>query len=70
VRLVVHLLDLRAAWLALAGDTSMWQLDSAATNASSGSTFSATACGNGTMCGDADAGTTRPPSNAHSWARL
>ncbi len=48
----------------------MWQLEIAATKASSGSTFSATDQGSGTTWGDEEAGTLTPPSNSHQWARL
>ena len=48
----------------------MWHDDSEATNASSGSTPAGSDQGAGTMCGLALAGTTAPPSNAHSCARL
>ena len=48
----------------------MWQLDVAATSASSGSIFSATDIGSGTDKGDDEAGTRKPPSNCHSWPRL
>src|SRR5262245_57079966 len=41
----------------------MWQLDSEATSASSGSTAAATDMGSGTTCGDDDAATSVPPSN-------
>src|SRR5687768_4948421 len=48
----------------------MWHDDSDATNASSGSTPAGWPHGSGTMCGLGPAGTTAPPSNAHSCARL
>ena len=48
----------------------MWQLDSEATNASSGSTPAASDQGAGTMCGQAEAGTTAPPSKLQLCARL
>ena len=48
----------------------MWQLDSEATKASSGSTAAATDIGSGTTCGDADAGTSTPPSKRQRWPRL
>ncbi len=41
----------------------MWQLDSAATNASSGSTAASTEKGSRTECGEEEAGTSIPPSN-------
>src|SRR5262245_5514109 len=47
----------------------MWQLDSEATSASSGSTAAATDMGSGTTCGDAEAGTSIPPSNSQRWPR-
>src|SRR5690349_18274993 len=47
----------------------MWQDDSEATKASSGSTAFAFDCGTGTTCGELDAGTTVPPSKRHSCAR-
>ena len=40
----------------------MWQLETEATNASSGSIADALEYGAGTTEGEADAGTTRPPS--------
>src|SRR3954465_11714269 len=48
----------------------MWHDDSEATTASSGSTPAGSFQGAGTMCGLGLAGTVRPPSNAHSCARL
>jgi hypothetical protein len=48
----------------------MWQLDSEATNASSGSTACALEYGTLTTDGDEDAGTSIPPSNVHVCARL
>ena len=48
----------------------MWQEDKEATNASSGSTPAGSDIGTGTTCGLDEAGTTAPPSNAHSCARL
>jgi hypothetical protein len=48
----------------------MWQLEIAATNASSGSTASARDRGGGTKAGEADAATLTPPSKRHSCARL
>jgi hypothetical protein len=48
----------------------MWQLEIAATNASSGSTASVTESGTGTECGDEEAGTSTPPSNSQRWPRL
>ncbi len=48
----------------------MWQLASAAMNASSGSTAAATDIGAGTTCGDADAGTSTPPSKSQRCPRL
>jgi hypothetical protein len=47
----------------------MWQDDSEATNASSGSTASARDNGSGTTCGELDAGTVTPPSKRQSWPR-
>ena len=41
----------------------MWHEAMAATNASSGSTLAATDSGAGMTCGEAEAGTTAPPSN-------
>ncbi|BCR22963.1 hypothetical protein KAM426_04900 [Aquipseudomonas alcaligenes] len=41
----------------------MWQLDNEATKASSGSTAATSEQGNGTTCGEDDAGTSTPPSN-------
>src|SRR5688572_3923686 len=49
---------------------SMWQLERLATNASSGSTAFSTEYGSGTTCGDADAGTSMPPSKCQRCARL
>src|SRR4030095_7622798 len=49
---------------------SMWQEESEATNASSGSTPAGSDQGAGTMCGLALAVMTWPPSDAHSCARL
>src|SRR5450756_1201633 len=48
---------------------SMWQEDSEATNASSGSTASSFDKGRGTTVGELEASTTAPPSNDHRWAR-
>src|SRR5581483_6137349 len=48
----------------------MWQLDSAATRASSGSTASARDRGRRTDDGAEEAGTVMPPSNDQVWARL
>ena len=48
----------------------MWQLESAATNASSGSTASAREYGSRTDSGEDEAGTVMPPSNDHVWPRL
>jgi hypothetical protein len=48
----------------------MWQLDAAATRASSGSTAAGSDIGTGTDNGDDDAGTVSPPSKRHSCARL
>src|SRR5262245_53263503 len=48
----------------------MWQLDSAATSASSGSTASAREKGTFTDNGEEEAETFTPPSNDHSCARL
>src|SRR4051794_33887760 len=47
----------------------MWQLESDATNASSGSTCAAFDHGVGTTDGDADAGTVAPPSNVQVCSR-
>src|ERR1044071_7454563 len=47
----------------------MWQLDTAAINASSGSTFAPLEYGGGTMDGDDDAGTVSPPSKLHVCSR-
>ena len=47
----------------------MWQLDSEATNASSGSTAVGSDCGAGTTCGDDEPGTTAPPSKRQRCAR-
>jgi len=49
---------------------SMWQLDNAATSASSGSTPEGSENGSGTVNGDADARTLALPSKSHSCARL
>jgi hypothetical protein len=48
----------------------MWQLDSDATNASSGSTPAGSEKGTLTTLGEDEAGTTAPPSNAQLCARL
>jgi hypothetical protein len=48
---------------------SIWQLESDATNASSGSTADSIEKGNGTICGDEEAGTTAPPSKLQECAR-
>jgi diguanylate cyclase (GGDEF)-like protein len=55
---------------AMARNVSMWQLERAATKASSGSTASVTDIGSGTTSGEADAGTLTPPSKRHSCPRL
>ena len=47
----------------------MWQDDSDATKASSGSTASFFESGGGTTLGELDAGTVTAPSNRHSWPR-
>jgi hypothetical protein len=47
----------------------MWQLATAATYASSGSTPAGFDHGAGTTCGDADAGTLWPPSNVQVCSR-
>src|SRR5262249_39650731 len=47
----------------------MWQLETAATNASSGSTFAGFEYGRGTTEGDGEAGTVMPPSNSHVCSR-
>jgi len=49
---------------------SMWQPDSAATYASSGSTPAGSESGTRTTCGELDASTTAPPSKRHRCARL
>ena len=49
----------------------MWQLETAATNASSGSTASATEIRQrARSSGDDDAGTAMPPSKLQLWPRL
>jgi hypothetical protein len=48
----------------------MWQLESEATNASSGSTAAAVEYGSGTMWGDAEAGTLTPSSKLQRCSRL
>ena len=48
----------------------MWQLESAATNASSGSTASATEYGSRTLSGEDEAGTVMPPSKRQLCPRL
>ena len=48
----------------------MWQLDKAATKASSGSTASARENGSRTDSGEEEAGTVTPPSKAQVWPRL
>src|SRR5580658_4740845 len=47
----------------------MWQLETAATNASSGSTLAGLLMGTGTTDGEADAGTTTPPSKVQVCSR-
>src|ERR1039457_1659893 len=47
----------------------MWQLEIAATKASSGSTQAGLDHGAGTTCGEGDAGTVAPPSNVHVCSR-
>src|ERR1051325_11497066 len=47
----------------------MWQLEIAATNASSGSTWAGLDHGAGTTEGDGDAGTVKPPSNVQVCSR-
>ena len=47
----------------------MWQLDTEATKASSGSTAAALEYGAGTTAGEAEAGTTWPPSKLQLCAR-
>ena len=47
----------------------MWQLDSDATNASSGSTAAGSEPGTGTTWGDDDPATTAPPSKRQRCAR-
>ena len=46
----------------------MWQEESEATNASSGSMAASTDMGSGTTAGEADAGTSMPPSKRQTWA--
>jgi hypothetical protein len=48
----------------------MWQLDSAATSASSGSTAFSADSGTRTTCGEDEAGTSTPPSKCQVCARL
>ena len=48
----------------------MWQLEMAATSASSGSTADGSEQGTGTESGDDDPGTSAPPSNRHTCRRL
>ena len=48
----------------------MWQLESAATSASSGSTAASTDIGTRTTFGEEEAGTSMPPSKRQLWARL
>src|SRR5262245_59126650 len=48
----------------------MWQLEMAATNASSGSTLAGLQYCNGTTAGDADAGTVKPPSKDQVCSRV
>ena len=48
----------------------MWQLESEATSASSGSTPAGSEKGTLTTLGEDEAGTTAPPSNVQRWARL
>src|SRR5580658_7327850 len=47
----------------------MWQLETAATNASSGSTLAGLLMGTGTTDGEAEAGTTTPPSKVQVCSR-
>ena len=47
----------------------MWQLETAATNASSGSTCAGLAQGAGTTAGEGEAGTVAPPSNVQVCSR-
>src|ERR1700722_6033010 len=47
----------------------MWQLETAATKASSGSTLAGLLMGTGTTAGEAEAGTTNPPSKVHVCSR-
>src|SRR6266496_1926521 len=47
----------------------MWQLETDATNASSGSTFAGFEYGTGTTDGEGDAGTVAPPSNVQVCSR-
>jgi hypothetical protein len=47
----------------------MWQLESDATKASSGSTADSIEKGNGTICGEEEARTTAPPSKLQECAR-
>jgi len=48
----------------------MWQLDSEATKASSGSTAASTDIGTRTTLGEEEAGTSMPPSKRQVWPRL
>jgi hypothetical protein len=48
----------------------MWHDDSAATKVSSGSTAAASDQGSGTTDGDAEPGTSTPPSKRSTWRRL
>ena len=48
----------------------MWQLESAATKASSGSIAAGSDMGSGTTCGEEEAGSSRPPSKRHVCRRL
>jgi hypothetical protein len=67
---VVVSLDDEAGLFGEIEKNSMWQLDSDATNASSGSTPAGSEKGVRTTWGEDEAGTRAPRSKAHSWARL
>ena len=68
-RAVGVLVDRVALLAASDRNHSMWQLEVAATSASSGSTPAGSDSGTGTDSGDDEAGTRAPPSNTHSCAR-
>src|SRR3954470_19786072 len=59
----------KPAFFASHRKVSMWQLETEATKASSGSTAAALEYGAGTTAGDAEAGTTCPPSKLQLCAR-